>query len=265
MYTYSLQYLRHLDNSTRHSNSSLCTLFRKDFVIWFRCVVPLFSLDKPDKCRNRLLQVRLSKRILELFWSHTCLTSFYKISITCKYKTDTMYQIQTHTNFNETESCIQSQAHFLVESWMDDVSVIWGVRLDAQTLVLLSLLELNSPCLPHRQLLLGWQRLIPSENRQRWMGKMGYRFQVDNHCPYPLQDLPNWFQCLLDRIARIHSWRYLVLNTGEYFFSHFKCSLLVGSYGNSSQVIVQKFLSLGQQQRPSCQRNFQVADCKVLI
>ena len=48
-----------------------------------------------------------------------------------------MYQIQTHTKFNETESCIGSQVHFLVESRMDDFSVIWGVRLDAQTLVLL--------------------------------------------------------------------------------------------------------------------------------
>ena len=38
---------------------------------------------------------------------------------------------------------------------MDDFSVISEVRLDAQTLVWL-LLELNSPCLPHRELLLGW-------------------------------------------------------------------------------------------------------------
>ena len=83
------------------------------------------------------------------------------------------------TKFNETESCIRSQTHFPVESRVDDFSVTWGVRLDAQTLVLLLLLllEINSPCLPHRQLLLGWQRLIPpSEKRQRWMGKMGYQF-----------------------------------------------------------------------------------------
>ena len=61
----------------------------------------------------------------------------------------------SNTKFNETESCIRSQAHFLVESRMDDFSVISEVQLDAQTLVWLSL-ELNSPCLPHRQLLLGW-------------------------------------------------------------------------------------------------------------
>ena len=50
---------------------------------------------------------------------------------------------------------------------MDDFSVIWEVRLDAQTLVLLLLLlELNSPYLPQRQLFLGWQRSIPlCENR----------------------------------------------------------------------------------------------------
>ena len=95
-----------------------------------------------------------------------------------------MYQIQTRTKFSQKESCIRSQAYFLVESRMDDFSVICGVRLDAQALVLL-LLELISPCLPHRQLLLGWQRLIPpSENRQRWMGKMGYHFinTVHIHC-----------------------------------------------------------------------------------
>ena len=114
-----------------------------------------------------------------------------KNSVTCIHKTQTMYQIQTHTKFNGTEFCIRNQAHVLVESRMDDFSEVWVVRLDAQTLVLL-LRELNSPCLPHRQLLLGWQWLIPpSENRRRWMGKTGYHFQVDKHCQYPLQDLPN--------------------------------------------------------------------------
>ena len=116
-----------------------------------------------------------------------------------------MYQILTQ----KKQFCIRSQTHFLVQSRMENFSVTWGVRLDAQTLVLL--LELNSFCLPHRQLLLGGQRLIPSENRQRWMGKMEYQFQVDKHCPYPLQDLPNSIQCLLDRTAHIPSCRYLVL------------------------------------------------------
>ena len=77
-----------------------------------------------------------------------------------------MYQIQTHTKFSQTESCIRSGTHFLVEFQMDGFSVICVVWWDAQTMVLL-LLELNSPCLPHLQLLLGWQWLIPSENRQR--------------------------------------------------------------------------------------------------
>ena len=65
-----------------------------------------------------------------------------------------MQQTQTHTKVNETEYCTWSKAYFVVESRMDDFSVIWVVRLDAQTLVLL-LLELNSPCLPLRQLFLG--------------------------------------------------------------------------------------------------------------
>ena len=69
-----------------------------------------------------------------------------KNSISGIYITHTMYHIQTHTKNNETESCIRNQAHCLVESQMDDFSVIWVVRWDAQTLVLL--LALNSLCLP---------------------------------------------------------------------------------------------------------------------
>ena len=82
-----------------------------------------------------------------------------------------MYQ---KTKYNETEACIRNHAHFLVETRMDDFSAVWGVRLDAQTLMLLLLLELNSPCLPRRQLLLCWQRLIPPfENRQKMDGENG--------------------------------------------------------------------------------------------
>ena len=81
-----------------------------------------------------------------------------------------MYQTQAQTKINETESCIRSQAHFLAESRMEDFLVI----LDAHKLVLLLLLlELKFPCPPHRQLLLGWQRLIASKIRQKWIGKMG--------------------------------------------------------------------------------------------
>ena len=36
-------------------------------------------------------------------------------------------------------------------------------------------------------------------------------------------------------------------------------------YEKSRQVIVQKFLSLGQQQKSSCQRNFQGTECKAFI
>ena len=142
-------------------------------------------------------------------------------------------------------SCTRRQAHFLNESRMDDFSAIWGFRLDTQFRMLLLLLELNPPCLPHRRLLMGWQWLIPSEKCQRWMGKMGYQFQVDKHCLYPLQNLPNWIQRLLNRIARIPKCRYLVLQHWRVLLSRFKCSLLVWSYGNSRQLIVQKFLSLG--------------------
>ena len=53
MYSYNLQHLRQLDISIRHrSSNTSCTSFRKDFEILFRCIVPLFSLDKPNTCRN---------------------------------------------------------------------------------------------------------------------------------------------------------------------------------------------------------------------
>ena len=81
-----------------------------------------------------------------------------KKSIICIYKTHKMYQIQTHTKFNGTESCIRSQAHFLVESQMDKFSVAWGVRWDAQTLVLME--EENSPYLPLHPTQWGFQ-IIP--------------------------------------------------------------------------------------------------------
>ena len=43
MYSYRLQYLPQLDNSTRHqSNNSFCTLFRKDFHFWFSLGCPTF-------------------------------------------------------------------------------------------------------------------------------------------------------------------------------------------------------------------------------
>ena len=97
------------------------------------------------------------------------------------------------------------------------------------------------------------------------MAKMGYNFQVAKHCPYRPHDLPNRIQCLLLGYLVTPSVGILRSNTGNYFFSHFKCFLLAGSYGNSKQVIVQKILILGHQERPSFKRNFQGADFKVFI
>ena len=39
-----------------------------------------------------------------------------------------MYQKQKHTKFNETESCIRSQAQFLARSRTDDLSPRWSAR-----------------------------------------------------------------------------------------------------------------------------------------
>ena len=116
-----------------------------------------------------------------------------KISLTCIYKTHTMYQIQTHTKFNETESCILSQAHLLVESRINDFPVIGGFRLNAHTLVLLLLLELNSPCLPRRQLFLGWQRLICLKTVKNGWGKWGISSTSINSVHIHCRIFPNEF------------------------------------------------------------------------
>ena len=79
MYSHSLQNLRQLDNSTRHrSNNTSCTHFRKDLGFWFCYGVPLYSQYGLDMCRNLLLLVKLLISILQLFLSHTSLTSFWK-------------------------------------------------------------------------------------------------------------------------------------------------------------------------------------------
>ena len=114
-----------------------------------------------------------------------------KNPITFVYKTHTRYQIQTQINFNQTESCILIQAHFLVESRMDNFSVIWGgsccmLRLwccCCWSWFLLGFVIVNCYCLcsgqSHLKIVkVGW-----------W--KRRYQFQIDKHCPSPLLDLPN--------------------------------------------------------------------------
>ena len=77
LYSYRLQYLHQLYNSTRlRSYNTFCTLFRKDFHFWILCVVPLYSQYGLDICRNSLLPVKLMLSILQLLLPHTCLTSF---------------------------------------------------------------------------------------------------------------------------------------------------------------------------------------------
>ena len=170
-----------------------------------------------------------------------------------------MYQIQTHTKFNETEFCIQSQAHFLFELLMGNFSVMWVFRLDAQTLVWLLLLELNSPCLHHLQLLLGWPWLIPplpSGNRQRWTEKTGYQFQVNKHCPYPLQDLLNSIQCLLYRIVRIPSCRCLVLQDWRVLLLSFQLFLVGWDFWELEATDCPKILVFGTATRTKLPAEF---------
>ena len=53
MYSYSLPYLRQLNNSIRHRPINFSgTRLRKYLDPRFSHGVPLFSLDKPDICRN---------------------------------------------------------------------------------------------------------------------------------------------------------------------------------------------------------------------
>ena len=78
MYSYSLYYLRQLNNSIRlRSYTTFCTRFRKDFHFCFRYVVPLFSLNLLDMCKNQLLLVVKLQQLIP-FLSHIFLTSFEK-------------------------------------------------------------------------------------------------------------------------------------------------------------------------------------------
>ena len=52
--------------------------------------------------------------------------------------------------------------------------------------------------------------------------------------------------------------------TWKYFVPHFMCSLLVRGNWNSRWMVVQKLLSLGQQQAPSCQKSFWGTFCHFL-
>ena len=80
VYSYSLQYFRHLEIDFRYrSNSTSCTHFGKELDFWFRFPgVPLYSLYVLDICRNLMLLVKIMKKVLKLSLSHTCLTGFWK-------------------------------------------------------------------------------------------------------------------------------------------------------------------------------------------
>ena len=80
MYSYSLQYLRQIDNSNRHrSKYTSCTRFRKDLDFWFWYGVPLYSLYGLDISKNLLLPLKKLITTLQLLLSHTYLTSFWEM------------------------------------------------------------------------------------------------------------------------------------------------------------------------------------------
>ena len=173
-----------------------------------------------------------------------------------------MLRIRTHKNFNEKESCIRSQAHFLAESRMETsqysgvagwMLILWCCCCCCWSSIFIIFLIVNYYWVGS-----GWSHL--KIVKDGW-GKWGINSRsINNAGSSQLNSVSSRSDCSYTLVSVY--WR---TNTGEHFFSHFKSSLLVGSYGNSRQVIVQEFLSSGQQQRPSCRRNFLGADCKVFI
>ena len=138
-----------------------------------------------------------------------------------------------------------NRVHLLFLLQKHNFSVIWAVRLDAQTRVLMEQEE-HSPCLPLRPTQWGFQ-LIPQSVKCSW--RKGGVYTWSEHW------IQLWIfpvELYVFEVGQLIAASVLVLgpHTGEYFFSHWKCSLLVGSYWKSRQVIVQEILPLREQQLP---------------
>ena len=151
MYSYSLQYLRQLNNGTRPcSNKTSCIRFRKDLDFWFCYGVPVHSLYGLDICKNLLLLVKVLISILKLLLSDTCLTSFEKDYDKVKHVNYNLYQNTNTVTPIETNFYEHNQEHFLFLFQLDDFSAKQGVVFVFQRLVLLEEEE-SSLCLPLRR------------------------------------------------------------------------------------------------------------------
>ena len=140
-----------------------------------------------------------------------------------------------HVNYNlyqntviliETNFYKHKRAHFPFFLQKHDFSVIWGVRVDAQTRVLL-LLELNSPCPPLHPTQWGFQLIPPSINRHMYLEKRGVYAWSECCVHLHLRIFP--VELYVFEIGQLIAASVQVLSphTGEYFVSHFMCSLLV--------------------------------------
>ena len=180
MYSYSLQYLRQLDDSTRHrSNNTSCTRFRKDLNFGICYAVPLYSLYRLDICRNLLLLVKVMILILKLI----CLTHVWLVF-------EKNYDKMKHVHYNlywnpntvipiETNFSKQNQEHFLFSFQMDDFSAMQWFVLVSQRLVLLLEEEDSSPCVPLRRA--EWcvpLNFLPTPSRQTMLVKREYQCPV---------------------------------------------------------------------------------------
>ena len=147
MYSYSLQYLRQLDNSTCYrSNNTSCTRFRKDLDFWFPYGVPLCSLYGFDICINLLLPRKLLISILQPLLSQTCLISFWKML--WYNKTRYFYFILKHKQGNTYWNKIvkkHNRVQFPFFLQKRDFSAAWEVPWVWQTRVFME--EEHSPCL----------------------------------------------------------------------------------------------------------------------
>ena len=159
MYSYSLQYLRQLDKSTRHrSNNTFCAVFRKDFQFWFLCGVPLFLQNLRDLCKKQLLLIVKLQEFLQ-FWSHIFLTNFWKGYDKLKHGNYKLYQNTNTVILIETNFYRHNQEHFLFLFQMDDFSAALEDPWVWQNRVLME--EEHSPCLRLRPTQWGFQLIPP--------------------------------------------------------------------------------------------------------
>ena len=140
---------------------------------------------------------------------------------------------------------------------MDNFSVKQGVGLFSQTLELWVAID---PCLPRCGRNSKFQLILSSPNGQTLLGNGECCHSSEGNNLFQWTIFPEKEQNLASLIAQSQWYLYLALQHSREPIS-FHALLASWEWCASSQMIVQNFLSLGQQQVPSWQKNFLRSHC----